>query len=663
MQVNRKTDGSIGVILNNGTSFNMRSTIFSLQGPVSSADVSDRVSEISDGCVCIDMSWNLPEGDYRIETSFESCALNADNEVFIPSVMYRGNENGKGCFPRLSISNKWSFLESRTSIPACVQLNDGDCVFTAAVLASDPVCSVSWNGKSIIHTIPGFEGPYSYKGKNTLKKSGEPGYLHGSAFRKTFVIGSLKSGDSFEAYRLFMEDFGDARKTCHDTKDSPRPLRYCWNDIEALLLTHLLSLVKKADNTDDEYYLMMGIENGDKQNVYDYTAASFLVKSLEGALVLALSDSEKVKRRASDIVSEVLDRRERILASEFGIIDRSDLYGKLAQGIAKFFFRAEQAPGIFQDCYDIRHDIWGGYLGIGENSKYNRLVNARCNGEAMIAYLGLSDLIPDLKEKIINLVTRVSDFYVRNQLPDGNLGRWWSPEGEPVNTLGTNGAYILSLLICLNRKYPDRKYEEAILRAADYYASVALKGDFFGDTLDADTCDKESGEALLSAMMDLWDAGYRRPEYLQAARRAALFVSTWIFQDNLRFGKDTPMGALGFASQGMTSASIANEHLDFYGFLISYDFLRLYRASGDNLFKTQALNMLNACRQFICSPTEDLGSKRYGWQPEQFNQTDWDYFDVPGRTGFFSIDIAWVTVLSLGAFHKLKKEFPECVSQ
>ena len=123
------------------------------------------------------------------------------------------------------------------------------------------------------------------------------------------------------------------------------------------------------------------------------------------------------------------------------------------------------------------------------------------------------------------------------------------------------------------------------------------------------------------------------------------------------------MGALGFASQGMTSASIANEHLDFYGFLISYDFLRLYRASGDNLFKTQALNMLNACRQFICSPTEDLGSKRYGWQPEQFNQTDWDYLDVPGRTGFFSIDIAWVTVLSLGAFHKLKKEFPECVSQ
>ncbi len=663
MQVIRKTDGSLSVVLNNGTCFRMRSTVLSPQGPVSPGDVSDRVSEISDGCVCFDRTWSLPEGDYRIETCFESCTLKADNEVFIPSVMYRGNEKGKGCFPRLSISGKWCFLESRTSIPACVQLNDGACVFTAAVLASDPACSVSWEENTITHTIPGFEGPYSYRGKNTLLETGKPGYIHGSVFRKAFVIGSVKTGDSLESYSLFMQEFGEAGKTCQDIKDTPQTLRHGWNDIEALLLTHLLSLVRKAGNTDDEYYLMMGMENGDKQHVYDFTAASFLVKSLEGALVLALSDSEKAKSRASVEVSEVLGRQERILASELGITHGADLYGKVAQGIARFFFRAEQAPGIFQDCYDIRHDIWGGYLGIGENSKYNRLVNARCNGEAMIAYLGLSDLLPDLKEKILGLVTRVSDFYVRNQLPDGNLGRWWSPEGEPVNALGTNGAYMLSLLICLNRKCPDRKYEDAILRAADYYASVALSGDFFGDTLDADTCDKESGEALLSAMMDLWDAGYRKPEYLKAARRAALFVSTWIFQDNLLFGKDTPMGALGFASQGMTSASIANEHLDFYGFLISYDFLRLHRASGDNLFRTQALSMLNACRQFICSPTEDLGSKRYGWQPEQFNQTDWDYFDVPGRKGFFSIDIAWVTVLSLGAFHKLKKEFPECVSQ
>ena len=663
MKVIKQNDGSLTIMLNNGTSFVMRSRILSPSGHVPFDKVSDSASEIGDGCVCIDRTWNLPEGDYRIETSFESCDLGVGNEVFVPSVMYRGNEKGKGCFPRLSLSDRWSFLESRTSIPACVQLSDEKQVFTAAVLASDPACSVSWNGKTIIHTIPGFESPYSYKGKNTLEKSGDPGYIHGSVFRKAFVIGSVKSDDSLESYSKFMQDFGEARSLCSDIRETPQPLRYSWNDIEALLLTHLLGLVRKADNSDNEYYLLMGTDNGDKQNVYDFTAASFLVKSLEGALVLALSDSGKAKDRACKKVSAVLDRQEKTLASELGIEDVSGLYRKVAEGIARFFFRAEQAPGIFQDCYDLRRDIWGGYLGIGENSTYNNLVNARCNGEAMTAYLGLSDLLPDLKDEIVGLVKRVADFYVTNQLSDGSFGRWWSPEGEPVNALGTNGAYILSLLVCLNRKYPDRKYEDSILKAADYYATLALNGDFFGDTLDADTCDKESGEALLSAMMDLWDAGFRKPEYLKAARRAALFVSTWVFQDTLQFSKDTPMGARGFDSLGMTSASVANEHLDFYGFLISYDFMRLYRASGDGLFKTQALSMLNACRQFICSPMEDLGSKRYGWQPEQFNQTDWDYFDVPDRTGFFSIDIAWVTVLSLGAFYKLKKEFPECVLQ
>jgi len=35
---------------------------------------------------------------------------------------------------------------------------------------------------------------------------------------------------------------------------------------------------------------------------------------------------------------------------------------------------------------------------------------------------------------------------------------------------------------------------------------------------------------------------------------------------------------------------------------------------------------------------------------------------MPGKTGTYTIDIAWVTVLSLGSLGKLKKEFPECVS-
>ena len=298
MKVIKQNDGSLTIMLNNGTSFVMRSRILSPSGPVPCDKVSDSASEIGDGCVCIDRTWNLPEGDYRIETCFESCDLGVGNEVFVPSVMYRGNEKGKGCFPRLSLSDRWSFLESRTSIPACVQLSDEKQVFTAAVLASDPACSVSWNGKTIIHTIPGFESPYSYKGKNTLERSGDPGYIHGSVFRKAFVIGSVKSGDSLESYSKFMQDFGEARSLCSDIRETPQPLRYSWNDIEALLLTHLLGLVRKADNSDNEYYLLMGTDNGDKQNVYDFTAASFLVKSLEGALVLALSDSGKAKDRA-----------------------------------------------------------------------------------------------------------------------------------------------------------------------------------------------------------------------------------------------------------------------------------------------------------------------------------------------------------------------------
>ena len=654
------SDNSVRVILGNGLEFVMTGSIVTPEGICGNAVVSDKITEINKDSVSIERTWKTDDGMYRLETYFNTPSSTDNPEVFAPAIMYRGNEEGKGCYPRLSISKSWSFHESRTAVPACIMLHDNSVSFMVSALASDTQCSVSWNGTTVSQTIPAVESPYSYKGKNTLSQTCDTPFIRGTEFKKTFVVSLRKATSLFTDYCSSVVDFSDALEK--SGKKGPEPLRHSWADIEALLLTRLLSLVEKAD--DGEYYLAMGRENGEHQQVYDYTAASFLVKSLEGAYILASENSSKVKKGAEKKIADLLSIQETKLSEKLGLgsDDVRNLYRKTAGGIAKFFLRAEHKPGVFQDCYDLKRKIWGGYLGIGENSQYNSLVNARCNGEAMIAYLQLINEIPEMKNQILDIVKRVAAFYTRNQMPDGNLGRWWTPEGESVNGLGSNGAYILSFLLRLNSLYPSDEYEKAIKKAADYYSDMALKGNFFGDTLDSDSCDKESGEALLCSMLDLWDFGYRDNKYLEAARNAAGFVSSWIFQDSIHFDSDTPMGKLGFDSRGMTSASIANQHLDFYGFLIAYDFLRLHRITGDAFFRKQATMMLEACRQFICSPSQDLGSDRWGWQPEQFNHTDWDYYDVPGRTGFYSIDIAWVTVLSLASLNKLKKEFPECVS-
>lgn len=76
------------------------------------------------------------------------------------------------------------------------------------------------------------------------------------------------------------------------------------------------------------------------------------------------------------------------------------------------------------------------------------------------------------------------------------------------------------------------------------------------------------------------------------------------------------------------------------------------------------LIMINACSQLVATANDSLGrgSEYAGWQPEQLNQTKWEYF---GRTnnqkGFFDICISWVTVLELTSLYKLKDEFPEFI--
>jgi hypothetical protein len=76
--------------------------------------------------------------------------------------------------------------------------------------------------------------------------------------------------------------------------------------------------------------------------------------------------------------------------------------------------------------------------------------------------------------------------------------------------------------------------------------------------------------------------------------------------------------------------------------------------------------MLDACRQLIATEDDLLGRgpDDIGWQPEQINHTDWDYFDrTSHKHGSYDIDIAWVTVLTLGSYQSILEEFPSMLEE
>jgi hypothetical protein len=72
--------------------------------------------------------------------------------------------------------------------------------------------------------------------------------------------------------------------------------------------------------------------------------------------------------------------------------------------------------------------------------------------------------------------------------------------------------------------------------------------------------------------------------------------------------------------------------------------------------------MIDACGQLISDKKDLLGRSQnfIGWQPEQVNQSNWDYMlRFFGTKGRFHTCVAWPVVLTLGAMLDIRERFPD----
>ncbi len=343
----------------------------------------------------------------------------------------------------------------------------------------------------------------------------------------------------------------------------------------------------------------------------------------------------------------------------------------LAVKIGEFFLNGSLPNGLHQDWYDLKNHKWGGYFGPGVNPEYSNGVNTRCNGEVMYNYLKLYQLLQEQgceNGKFLKIVEKNAQFYIENQLRNdrkGCFGRWWSKDGDSLNTDGTNGTYIISELIELEKiTGKSTEIETAILNAAKYYSLLAEKEEYYADTLDADCMDKEAGHAVLHAFLDLYE--WRKDKkYLNTAIKAANYILGWTWTYNVIWGAMSPAGKRNIRTRGMTSVSVAHHHLDFYGLIIAYDFLRLWSAGGGEKWRKYAYPMIIASSQLISRKSDDLGwGKQFeGFQPEQLNHTNWDYkHHLLGPRGTYHACAAWTVVLTLGALFGIREKFPEVLT-
>jgi hypothetical protein len=580
-------------------------------------------------------------------------------EIFAPGIIFKENKEGTGCFPRIKKDKAYSFDESRTNIPGCIVLFNTRSTFITSTRASFKHQSVAFLKNEITYRMPAEEWPTSYNGRNIAyftsdkRDSRFKTLAEDTEFENEYLIyldndereSKNLYDELFEKYKSFASYF---RGICEPTEST----YISWWDYKALLLIHLLNILNRDDKGT---FIWMGKDNGSKQQYYNYTSASFLVKSIEAACIFTKLDIKLIKSNISKPILQLLEE------TEDRIIPNHD-YKKLGEEIGDFFLKGETSKGIYKDNYDIYNDTWESYASNNSLKVLRNSVNTRTNGEAMLAYTKLySSIVYDLKPEYMMLIKRVASFFIDHQMDNGNYGKWLNEQGEVIDSRGCNGAHMLRFMIELYKKTNSIKYYESILKAVEYYERIIINNEYYGDTLDTNCCDKESGAILLNTFLSLYEMkDFHTERYLNLCKKAANFVVTWIVLDDIKFKSRTPLGKMDFKTTGFTSVSISNESLDFYGMKIAYDFLRLNKICGDEFYKEMAILMIKACRELISSPQNDLGrtDEFYGWLPGKINHTRWDYFNDQTRiSGYFEIDIAWQQIVVLDYLDKIQRDF------
>jgi hypothetical protein len=278
----------------------------------------DRVS-VEGNLATVRRRWTLLQGGRWVLGSRFSAAFGREGELLVPAVMYRDNALGKGAFPTREEAASWSFLETRAPLGGCVHWYGPDKAFTVAVKPSvdaSLLCSSSfswkdgraWGGTG----ASGSGGPLRLYGKERavpLPRESAPvspwtprrspsswiKLLLPPARRPRGHPSTAPIGASSPRWLGARRPRGPCGGCPHAGR-APRPAVEGGLVLVRLAQDRPPPVPRGGGIRRKTAYLAMGKGNGDLQAIYDYTAGSFLVKSLEGAVILSRIEGRAGRR-------------------------------------------------------------------------------------------------------------------------------------------------------------------------------------------------------------------------------------------------------------------------------------------------------------------------------------------------------------------------------
>jgi Right handed beta helix region len=226
--------------------------------------------------------------------------------------------------------------------------------------------------------------------------------------------------------------------------------------------------------------------------------------------------------------------------------------------------------------------------------------------------------------------------------------------GKILVANSTSGALVPAALVRAAEYFPEAsaKYLRVAVESAAHFTDNDLRrGITSGGPGDAAQCpDSESLAGLLESLMCVYSAtGDAR--WLQAARDAAIQLSSWVVPYDFQFPKESTFERLGMRTCGTVLANAQNKHsapgLCTHSGVALYS---LYLATGDAFFMDLLRDIAHALPQFLSRPDRLIPFKipycqpddpaqtwlNPGWMNERVNMSRWGEAEYPGEVFYCS---------------------------
>ena len=199
-------------------------------------------------------------------------------------------------------------------------------------------------------------------------------------------------------------------------------------------------------------------------------------------------------------------------------------------------------------------------------------------------------------------------------------------QGEALDTTGSVGGFILNALIDTWRVTKRQEYLKTAATALDFYMERDVNHfRCMAGAIDCEAVDKETAFPFVVSALDLYEITGDE-KYLEYAQKAAYYFFSWAFQYDALYPDTSDFSRYGYSTQGGTAISAEHHAIDPWGALLTPEFVRLWKHTGQQRWLLWARMMWD---QSLLGITAQEGEKVHGLprplgsQNEGFFQCRW----------------------------------------